>query len=105
VGGIQIKSLSDGELKPNFPNPVLLYSGTWHDLMNLGQVSRPLSEAILKAFEKVRSVMSFYSHQASAIDSLMNGRNVVVSTSTASGKSVIYQVWLVIPFWSFYRVR
>jgi len=39
-----------------------------------------------------RKISTFYSHQARAIEEIRSGRNVVVSTSTASGKSVVYQV-------------
>ena len=37
-----------------------------------------------------RGVQRMYSHQAEAIDAALTGENVVVSTSTASGKSVCY---------------
>jgi len=33
-----------------------------------------------------------YSHQAKAINDLWNNKHVIVSTSTASGKSLIYQL-------------
>lgn len=34
----------------------------------------------------------FYSHQADAINSLHQGKNVIITTSTSSGKSLIYQL-------------
>ncbi|MHA1338345.1 MAG: DEAD/DEAH box helicase [Promethearchaeota archaeon] len=34
----------------------------------------------------------FWSHQADAINAIRRGQNVVVSTSTASGKSLIYNL-------------
>ncbi len=34
--------------------------------------------------------LSFYTHQASAIENIARGKNVVVATSTASGKSICY---------------
>jgi DEAD/DEAH box helicase domain-containing protein len=52
----------------------------------------PLSETIMKALQDSRKITALYSHQAAAIDAIARGRNVIVSTSTASGKSVIYQV-------------
>jgi DEAD/DEAH box helicase domain-containing protein len=52
----------------------------------------PLSETIMKALHDSRKITSLYSHQAAAIDAIARGKNVIVSTSTASGKSVIYQV-------------
>jgi DEAD/DEAH box helicase domain-containing protein len=33
-----------------------------------------------------------YAHQAEAINNLHDGHNVIVSTSTSSGKSLIYQI-------------
>ena len=52
----------------------------------------PLSETIMKALQDSQKIMSLYSHQAAAINAIAQGKNVIVSTSTASGKSVIYQV-------------
>lgn len=51
-----------------------------------------MSNNIMFALQSSRKISFFYTHQAAAIDALLNGRNVIVSTSTASGKSVIYQV-------------
>ncbi|KZS99153.1 P-loop containing nucleoside triphosphate hydrolase protein [Sistotremastrum niveocremeum HHB9708] len=58
----------------------------------LGHLDTSPSENIMKALEATRNIDSFYSHQAEAINSLAKGSHVIVSTSTASGKSVIYQV-------------
>lgn len=57
----------------------------------LGELNRPLSEGILHAFKSARNIGSLYLHQAAAISAIVAGKHVVVSTSTASGKSVIYQ--------------
>lgn len=51
-------------------------------------MSQMISNAVLYS----RNIHSLYSHQVSAIESIREGKHVVVSTSTASGKSVIYQV-------------
>ncbi len=40
---------------------------------------------------RASGVQRFYTHQAEAIDLLREGKNVVIATSTASGKSVCYQ--------------
>lgn len=63
----------------------------------------PLSETIMKALQDSRKITSLYSHQAAAIDAIARGKNVIVSTSTASGKSVIYQVHIssCLPFISY----
>ncbi|KAI0831138.1 DEAD/H helicase [Trametes gibbosa] len=52
----------------------------------------PLSDSIIKALRDSRKITSLYTHQVAAITALSQGKNVIVSTSTASGKSVIYQV-------------
>ncbi|EMD38568.1 hypothetical protein CERSUDRAFT_82843 [Gelatoporia subvermispora B] len=52
----------------------------------------PLSDEIQQALSASRKIMSLYIHQVAAIDALAQGKSVIVSTSTASGKSVIYQV-------------
>ncbi|KAG7092162.1 hypothetical protein E1B28_008531 [Marasmius oreades] len=50
-----------------------------------------LSDNIRQALESSRGISSLYSHQVSSIEALSRGRHVIVSTSTASGKTVIYQ--------------
>ncbi|KAG6832721.1 hypothetical protein H0H92_012293 [Tricholoma furcatifolium] len=52
----------------------------------------PLSASIVQALGNSRKITAFYSHQVAAIQALAKGKHVIVSTSTASGKSVIYQV-------------
>ena len=47
----------------------------------------PLVKAALSAKGAART----YTHQADAIDATLSGQNIVVSTSTASGKSVCFQ--------------
>jgi DEAD/DEAH box helicase domain-containing protein len=44
---------------------------------------------------RARGVETLWSHQASAVDALRAGRNVVVATGTASGKSLCYQLPIV----------
>ncbi len=53
--------------------------------------STPLSEPVQAAI-KVRNITQMFTHQAKAIDTVLAGRNVVVSTSTASGKSLCYNI-------------
>ncbi|KAF8677689.1 DNA replication factor CDT1 like [Rhizoctonia solani] len=56
------------------------------------ELARPISNNVANALKMARGVTGFYSHQAAAINSIWDEKNVIVSTSTASGKSVIYQV-------------
>jgi DEAD/DEAH box helicase domain-containing protein len=51
-----------------------------------------LSSELSTALHESRGISRLYSHQARAINELWKKRHVVVSTSTASGKSLIYQV-------------
>src|SRR5688572_14207926 len=44
----------------------------------------------LRAALATRGIRQLYTHQAEAIDHALNGRNVVVITPTASGKTICY---------------
>lgn len=56
-------------------------------------LSYPLTDSVKIAFKDAQNVERFYLHQARGIDGLLKDeRDVVVVTSTASGKSVVYQV-------------
>jgi hypothetical protein len=57
-----------------------------------GKISTPLSQQIAAALWDSRKITNLYSHQVSAIEALSQKKHVIVSTSTASGKSVIYQI-------------
>ncbi|KAI0051412.1 P-loop containing nucleoside triphosphate hydrolase protein [Auriscalpium vulgare] len=61
-------------------------------LGQMGLLDPPLSDTISAALREARNIKSLYSHQVEAITALHNDEDVIVSTSTASGKSVIYQV-------------
>ncbi|KAI9615055.1 hypothetical protein KEM48_005794 [Puccinia striiformis f. sp. tritici PST-130] len=54
--------------------------------------SSQLSPEICQALQSTKGITRLYSHQARAIDLLANGSNVIVTTSTSSGKSLIYQI-------------
>lgn len=54
-----------------------------------GELEFVLSQDMVNALYNAKSIVRFYAHQAEAINSLQAGRNVVVSTSTSSGKSLI----------------
>ncbi|KAF5391897.1 hypothetical protein D9757_001704 [Collybiopsis confluens] len=57
-----------------------------------GTLDPPLSASIQQALRSSRNITSLYSHQVAAVTALKTGKDVIVSTSTASGKSIIYQV-------------
>lgn len=58
----------------------------------LAELAEPVSDNIWTALRGSRKITSLYTHQVAAINALSEGQHVIVSTSTASGKSVIYQV-------------
>ena len=72
---------------PKYQRPTLM-----HLILRPESLHPPMSQMISKAVLHSRNIYSLYSHQVSAIESIRKGKHVVVSTSTASGKSVIYQV-------------
>lgn len=57
-----------------------------------GELNFTLSQNLVNALYNTRKITQFYSHQAEAINNLAEGEDVIVSTSTSSGKSLIYQV-------------
>lgn len=57
-----------------------------------GDLEFLLSQNLVNAIYNAKGISSFYAHQAEAMNALQEGKNVVVSTSTSSGKSLIYQL-------------
>jgi DEAD/DEAH box helicase domain-containing protein len=57
-----------------------------------GELNFPLTQNLVNALYNTRGITQLYSHQAEAINNLHDGHNVIVSTSTSSGKSLIYQI-------------
>lgn len=55
-----------------------------------GQLDAPLPDPIRERLAE-NGIDSLYVHQARAINLMRSGRNVVIATNTASGKSVCYQ--------------
>ena len=57
-----------------------------------GDLNFQLTQNMVNALYNTRNITQLYSHQAEAINNLYDGHNVIVSTSTSSGKSLIYQI-------------
>lgn len=55
------------------------------------EVPAQVSEQVRNTLRQM-GIEKFYSHQAAAYDQVMSGKHVVISTGTASGKSLCYQV-------------
>lgn len=67
----------------------------WERLPARPQRTAPLQHALAPDLEEAlqaRGIDSFFSHQAAAIDAALDGRNVVIATTTASGKTLCYNV-------------
>lgn len=91
--------LSSLKEKPLFKNQIRLLS-TWteqreaqFDLFNSEAFNPALSEALWRYKEIDIHNGGLYSHQSKALSSIIDhGKHVIVSTSTSSGKSLIYQI-------------
>lgn len=57
-----------------------------------GALKFQLSQNLVNALYNTKNITDLYLHQAEAINNLYEGFNVIVSTSTSSGKSLIYQI-------------
>lgn len=57
-----------------------------------GDLNFLLSQDLVNALYNAKGITQFFAHQAEAINNLHDRRHVVVSTSTSSGKSLIYQL-------------
>lgn len=57
-----------------------------------GELKYLLSQAVVNALYATHGIEHFYAHQAEALNALHEQKNVIVSTSTSSGKSLIYQL-------------
>jgi len=57
-----------------------------------GELNFQLSQNLVNALYNTRNIAQLYAHQTEAINNLYEGHNVIVSTSTSSGKSLIYQI-------------
>lgn len=57
-----------------------------------GDLNFLLSQDLVNALYNAKGITQFYAHQSEALNGLYEGQNVVVATSTSSGKSLIYQL-------------
>jgi DEAD/DEAH box helicase domain-containing protein len=58
------------------------------------QYAQPLAQLhpAVWAGLQARGISRLFSHQAAAVDAVLGGQHVVVATSTASGKSLCYNI-------------
>ncbi|KAF7560769.1 hypothetical protein G7046_g3370 [Stylonectria norvegica] len=57
-----------------------------------GELNFLLSQNLVNALYNAKGIIQFFAHQSEALNGLHEGQNVVVATSTSSGKSLIYQL-------------
>ncbi|KAJ2076917.1 ATP-dependent 3'-5' DNA helicase [Coemansia sp. RSA 988] len=57
-----------------------------------GNLTATVDSSIWTALSELRGITQLYTHQAEAIEHVLGGHSVVISTATASGKSAIYQI-------------
>jgi DEAD/DEAH box helicase domain-containing protein len=57
-----------------------------------GDLEFLLTQNLVNALYNAKGISRFYAHQAEALNKLYEGHNIVVATSTSSGKSLIYQL-------------
>lgn len=83
--------LADLRRDPNFMANVM----AWRTIPARPAVTRPFPAALQPRLVEIlreRGIPSLYSHQAAATDHALAGRNVVVVTPTASGKTLCYNL-------------
>jgi len=83
--------LADLRRDPNFMANVM----AWRTIPARPAVTRPFPATLHPALVEVlreRDISSLYSHQATATEHALAGRNVVVVTPTASGKTLCYNL-------------
>ncbi|GMG40585.1 unnamed protein product [Ambrosiozyma monospora] len=51
-----------------------------------------LSPLLKAALQESKGINRLYSHQSEAMQAISQGKNVIISTSTSSGKSLVYQI-------------
>jgi DEAD/DEAH box helicase domain-containing protein len=85
-----IPILSEAELKSSFPDWRNQIQHTEH-LPEQSAATVPASD-VLPSRLASQLTHDLYSHQAAALDMLADDENVVVTTSTSSGKTLIYQL-------------
>lgn len=57
----------------------------------IGELDEPLHPGLQTCLESL-GIPSLYSHQAKAVNAIFNGKNVIIATSNASGKTLCYHL-------------
>ena len=91
AGGLVGEYISSLKDSPRFGPQVVHHEVIPSRSALFADLAEPLPEALIKAVE-VSGVKKLYRHQAVAIDLIRKGKDVIVATPTASGKSLIYNL-------------
>ena len=85
------KFLDEIERDPNYRDQIVHVENIPSRQAVYGELEKPPSPQIREILSK-QGIESLYSHQVDAIDAVRAGKNIVVVTSAASGKTLCYNV-------------
>lgn len=85
------KVLAELRLNRDFMAQVVVWKRLRSRPEQTANPTSPISPLLWRALHQ-RGIDHFYRHQALAIDAALSGRNVIIATATASGKSLAYTV-------------
>jgi DEAD/DEAH box helicase domain-containing protein len=94
------RRLDPGEERPLIPDMIEKLKGSNYKNQIAGEFVIPERDANFQELDfsltdnllDSLDISGFYSHQAQALNAIYGGENVIISTSTSSGKSLIYQI-------------
>jgi len=76
---------------PDYSEQIVHIERIAHQSAAFGKLDSPLHPALQARLESL-GIPALYSHQAEALNAILAGKNVIVSTASASGKSLCYQL-------------
>jgi DEAD/DEAH box helicase domain-containing protein len=76
---------------PDYSEQIVHIERIAHQSAAFGMLDNPLHPALQARLESL-GIPALYGHQAGALNAILAGKNVIVSTASASGKSLCYQL-------------
>ena len=76
---------------PDYEDQIVHVERIAHQSAAFGNLDRPLDPA-LESLLKSSGISHIYKHQAEALNTIFAGRNVIIATPSASGKTLCYQL-------------
>ena len=77
--------------QPTYSNQIVHIEHIPPRQANCAELDEPLIASLQDCLTE-RGILSLYTHQAEAVNNARQGRNVMVATSSASGKSLCYNI-------------